>query len=103
MWGRSRRKRRIRYRWLVFVIFIIFREAFSRFSFEFAQPLELLKLGVAKNLNLLICEGTLNAIFVPSQTIITEMFKPWLIFECLLRIHKESVGFSVVAKVGELE
>lgn len=58
---------------------------------------------MAKHLNLLICEGTLDAIFVPPQTIFTELIEAWLIVECLLRIHEERVGFSVVAKVSELE
>ena len=60
---------------------------------------ELLKLCVAEHGNLLVGEGALDTITVPAESIICDLFGLRTVVEGLLRIHKEGVGFSVVAKV----
>jgi hypothetical protein len=66
-------------------------------------PHELLKLSVAEHGDLLVSESALDTIAVPAKPIVCEVFNIRAVVESLLRIHEESVGFSVVAKVGELE
>jgi len=72
-------------------------------SLKPSLPHELLKLSVAEHGDLLVGEGALDTIAVPAEPIIFNHLDIWTVVESLLRIHKEGVGFSVVAKVGELE
>ena len=66
-------------------------------------PHELLKLSVAEHGDLLVGEGALDTIAIPAEPIICEVFSLRTVIEGLLRVHEEGVGFSVVAKMGELK
>lgn len=80
---------------VVFFIFVL--------GLKSSLPQELLKLSVTEHGDLLVGEGALDTIAVPAEPIVFDHFNIWTIVESLLRIDKEGVGFSVVAKVGELE
>jgi len=58
---------------------------------------------MAEHCNLLVGESTLGAITVPAEFVVSKILDIRIVIESLLRIHEESVGFSVVAKMGELE
>lgn len=80
---------------VVIIIFVL--------SLKPSLPHKLLQLSVAEHGDLLVGEGALDAVAVPSEPVVPELFTLRAVIEGLLRIHKEGVGFSVVAKVGELE
>ena len=66
-------------------------------------PQKLFQFGMAEHCNLLVGESTLGAITVPAEFVVSTILDIRIVIESLLRIHEESVGFSVVAKMGELE
>ena len=90
----------VRPRRLVRVIVIVFIVVLS---LKPLLPHELLKLSVAEHGDLLVGEGSLDTIAIPAEPIICEVFSLRTVIEGLLRVHEKGVGFSVVAKMGELK
>jgi hypothetical protein len=88
---------------LVKVIVLVFRDLFFFFSFPPALSQQLLDLRVAEHLNLLVAKSAFDAVIVPAETVITEILEMRTVVECLLGVHEEGVGFSIITKVSELK